>query len=634
MKARRVILAGLSVGFLLAGTVVVADGASAVEVPSWVPRPSTPDCKNPPTPTSPTAGMDTWLGQPAGDYAGRDGALPPADDDPFLPTAKSSIIDHYGFAGLRWDTYDLSCIPGGGIWQSTWTEGANFGVTLLSLGLSVTGMAHGAMAHPEWAGATDSIPERLAEPMRSRFVMVLWIVAGLALAAWTAWKLFGEFSIHAVASNIVWMLGLLMLIALVYGIPTRLAKIADQGVGLGTGLVHEAFSGSDNARSPIAVIHREVLFAGWCQGIVGDPTLQTDDGKSMCAELFKAQAISREEDARTRNDADARKELIESKQKRWKELAGQVEKKCPDCYSILKGDRPVVRMANTVTMWVGGLGTMPFIGVAGLAQFFAWWIVRLALVAAGIFALVAVIPKYRHHLKDVGSRVAFAAVTAVKFTFLAEFIALAMGVILGASQIPLPVRYLMAATATIGTWLVSRPVYSLTTMAIGKHKPMFDPVSTARNYLLMRTAVEHGARAAAGGTAGNAPDDRPEPPTSSDKPRAESERPDPRFHAGPVYVRSSENSLPRGEQPAIGPVGSSGDALGPGRQEQGTGFRFAWAPQQEASHGEPTATENAYTSPPVYDRNGNPPIDVVPTTDDDGEILYVPERKRRAKASA
>src|SRR5690606_25966842 len=61
------------------------------------------DCKDSPTPEIPGRGI-------AGFFAGEPDEIPPAGD-PFATDSATTIFEQYGYAGLRWHTYDLGCGP-------------------------------------------------------------------------------------------------------------------------------------------------------------------------------------------------------------------------------------------------------------------------------------------------------------------------------------------------------------------------------------------------------------------------------------------------------------------------------------------------------------------------------------------
>ena len=97
MSARRyVVLLLCLVGLLL----TLPAGSAAAQPEHGFPG---IDCKGAPTPDMPGEGLAAF-------FQKRPNPLPP-QRDPFAPGAKTTIYQQYGFAGLRWHTYDLGCGP-------------------------------------------------------------------------------------------------------------------------------------------------------------------------------------------------------------------------------------------------------------------------------------------------------------------------------------------------------------------------------------------------------------------------------------------------------------------------------------------------------------------------------------------
>jgi hypothetical protein len=93
MRRRLAILLLGLLGSLCASTFLSPSTASAIGL----------DCKESPTPEVPGRGL-------TGFFQSEPKPLP-ATGDPFAPNAKTTIYEQYGYAGLRWTTYDLGCGP-------------------------------------------------------------------------------------------------------------------------------------------------------------------------------------------------------------------------------------------------------------------------------------------------------------------------------------------------------------------------------------------------------------------------------------------------------------------------------------------------------------------------------------------
>ena len=61
------------------------------------------DCKDAPTPDMPGEGLASFFERTPDPI--------PKHEDPFAKGARTTIFEQYGYAGLRWHTYDLGCGP-------------------------------------------------------------------------------------------------------------------------------------------------------------------------------------------------------------------------------------------------------------------------------------------------------------------------------------------------------------------------------------------------------------------------------------------------------------------------------------------------------------------------------------------
>jgi hypothetical protein len=95
----------LAVGFTLIG-MLGAPTALASEKTSTHAVHAVPDilgCTSAPTPEVPGRGVVGFFESPP--------KTPPVAADPFVANSTTSIYEQYGYAGLRWNTYDLGCGP-------------------------------------------------------------------------------------------------------------------------------------------------------------------------------------------------------------------------------------------------------------------------------------------------------------------------------------------------------------------------------------------------------------------------------------------------------------------------------------------------------------------------------------------
>src|SRR3712207_904259 len=137
------------------------------------------DCKESPTPDMPRQGLASFFGP-------KPDTLPP-EEDPFAEGATTTVYEQYGFAGLRWSTYDLGCGPDAarnpeaviGTAVSNWVM--NLPVALSSLTASLTE----ASFRPSFLDVFDPTLTRVSTALHdslfSRWLPAVIAVLGLLL---------------------------------------------------------------------------------------------------------------------------------------------------------------------------------------------------------------------------------------------------------------------------------------------------------------------------------------------------------------------------------------------------------------------------------------------------------------------
>src|SRR5215217_7527995 len=97
MRGRRIAHAAIALLIALFLGVLLAPGAGALPIPGL------PDGKDAPTPEVPGRGV-------VGFFESAPKELPPPGD-PWAPNSNTTIYEQYGYAGLRFNTYDLGVGP-------------------------------------------------------------------------------------------------------------------------------------------------------------------------------------------------------------------------------------------------------------------------------------------------------------------------------------------------------------------------------------------------------------------------------------------------------------------------------------------------------------------------------------------
>ncbi|HEY6798966.1 MAG TPA: hypothetical protein VI248_30155 [Kineosporiaceae bacterium] len=105
---------------------------------------------------------------------------------PFTPGVTTSIHEQYGYAGLRWNTYDLGCA--GSPEASVGSTVANWLFTVPKAVVAATGAMLGSSFEPRFLSVFDPLITNVTDALR-RSVFDQW--AGLVIAAvgfFTVWR--------------------------------------------------------------------------------------------------------------------------------------------------------------------------------------------------------------------------------------------------------------------------------------------------------------------------------------------------------------------------------------------------------------------------------------------------------------
>jgi hypothetical protein len=420
------------------------------------------DCTSAPVPEVPGRGVVGFFESPPK-------TLPP-DADPFAENSKVSIYEVYGYAGIRWNTYDLGC--GTDIVRNPdaaiGTAIGNWILEIPTTMVAATGAVLDAAFTPDFLGVFDPLITNVVDTLQ-RTVFERWaFVVVAALGLLLIWR-----SRHAAlassAGAIGWALFVMVLVTMVLRWPLVAGHAADQTVAttlsaVSSGLNGKAVDGSSDAGTEAtAGMHQALLYESWLGGTFG--STDSDVAKKYGPVIFDATSLTWREAAVLQSDPAQGKKIIQAKEDKFEAAAKEIKAVDPDSYEYLTGKRSDSRVGYAMLALFATLCTVPFLFVAGLLVLGALIIVRFGVMLFPAFATLGLFPTMRTLVTGIGSTVAAALINAMVFGIGASVTVLGMGVLLSpTSGTPGWLSVILMLLLTIVMWVALRPFRRLTQM--------------------------------------------------------------------------------------------------------------------------------------------------------------------------
>lgn len=419
-------------------------------------------CTEAPTPEVPGRGVVGFFESPP--------KTPPAAADPFAANSTTSIYEQYGYAGLRWNTYDLGCGPdlARSPDAAIGTAVANWIIALPKAAVAATGAVVSAAFSPDFLGVFDPLISNVVDTLR-RTVFEQWafVVVG-ALGLLLLWRA-RQASLASAASAVGWALLVMVLVTMVFRWPLVAGHAADETVtttlGAVTGGLNDKASGSsgDAGTEATAGMHEALLYQAWLGGTFGDSG--SDVAKKYGPVIFDATALTWAEAQVLRTDPEAGKKIIDAKKDKFEDAAAKVSAADPDAYDYLTGRRSDTRVGYAILAGLATLCAVPFLFVAALLVLGALIIVRFGVMLFPAFATLGLFPTMRTLVTGIGSTVVAALINAMVFGIGAAVTVLGMGVLLSPTTGTPPwLDIVLMLLLTIVMWVALRPFRRLTQM--------------------------------------------------------------------------------------------------------------------------------------------------------------------------
>ncbi len=372
--------------------------------------PTGTDCLRPPTPASPTSGLASWIDK------GPDKA---PTGDPFDPKSSTSIYDVYGYAGFDAVVFDPGCLDSSRIWDAP-NEAANAMTGISAAGIAVavtlTRLVMQGNVGSLWKPLQEKALDFLGQGIFVPLIGLAVILTGLVIIS-RARKgdVVGETRASAFSALII----LAGSLAITSGLTVGAA--IDSGVTSTFAAANQLMSKdqSPDTREPgdavAANLVGQVLYQSWANEMFGGNEKAAQD---YGPRLFKAGALTREEQRQI--DADPRKAaaIIEAKKTAYKAVAKEVETKHPQAYAHLAGNDTRTRTGYALAGLIGAGAGVGYLIYALVKTMWAMVIARIGIGATPLVALVAQVPRWQHLAMELLTWVVEAVVKAAAFGFL------------------------------------------------------------------------------------------------------------------------------------------------------------------------------------------------------------------------
>lgn len=420
------------------------------------------DCKEAPVPEVPGRGATGFLADAPNPL--------PAEADPFAEQSTTSIYEQYGFAGLRWETYDLGCGPD----AARYSEGvlgtamANWTVEIPKFVVGLAAVITEVAFEPTFLQAFDPLIANTVGALRAAIFdpyAALFIAALGVVLLWRARTL----RMSKVAGALAWAMLVGVIAAVLFQYPVAAGGAADTTITRVLGSVNATMSGqTDDGGDPASQVagnlHEAVLWQTWVAGEFGKANGAA--ARKWGPRLFESRALTWREAAVLEQDPAAGRKIIEGKQERFEKVADEVAEQDPDAYGYLTGKRGDGRISAALLAVLAALCAAPFLLISGMLIIGTFLIIRLAVMFFPVIATFGVLPATAGAVKGVGNVVGAALINCLVFGVGAAFTVLAIGTLLSPdSGLPGWLALVLMGLLTVVMFAVLKPFRSLSKMA-------------------------------------------------------------------------------------------------------------------------------------------------------------------------
>lgn len=402
-------------------------------------------------PTPPSA--ETVAAQVPGERPDRYGIGP--DVSPFTSGSASSVYSRYGHAGLRFVVYDQGCTPDPAANITTFLANTMMDAAWMTAAFS--SRITGAAVNPTYLSIFDPLISNVVQTLYDNVFLslgaVTLLVVGLAML-WVGRA--GEISRTATyaATAALVFIG----VTLLAGYPVKAGHAVDRAATGVVTAVNQKLTGKGPGGEPprVAVqssLSEQVLYPAWVRGTFG--STGSPAAKQYAGKLFDAQTFTRRETIRFYNeDPASRREMLEQKRQQYTQVAKQIKQTDPNAYEHLRGNHGDGRMVAAFLAMVATIGGTALLILSGVLLILALLTVRLTVMLAPMFAVLAMHHRFVGVLTGVVNTTARAVVMAVAASIVAALNITALGTILASTEVAWWLRLLLLVLVPIGAFML------------------------------------------------------------------------------------------------------------------------------------------------------------------------------------
>jgi hypothetical protein len=490
---------------------VVGLGGIAVAAPAQAAP--LPDCAAAPTPEMPGRGVVGFFEPPPEKL--------PAPADPFAPGAKTSIHEQYGYAGLRWNTYDLGCGPDyvRAPDAAVGTSVANWLMSVPKAAVAATGALLDAAYQPTFLNVFDGMIVRVVDALRHA-IFDQWVGTVLAavgfLLVWRSRKM----ALSSTAAAIGWSFLVMIIATAVFRWPLEAGHAADTAVtstlSAGTSALtgHSPSQGESTGDQAIASLHESLLYQTWLGGTFGSSNSAV--AQKYGRDIFDAQSLTWAEARTVSENPEQGQQIIDAKKAKFARAAEAVKAEDPDAYEYLVGRRSDARVGYAFLSVFAVLCVTPFLLVSSLLVLGALLVTRLGVMLFPAIATLGLFPTMRNLVIGVGNTVAAGIINSIVFGLGTAVLVQIMDVVMSPATGLSPwLSTAVVLVLALVMWFVLKPFRRLTEMVAPGHAFASGPsgigrVSRGFGRMAGRLAVAAGG-SFIGNSAANAVDEDDEP---------------------------------------------------------------------------------------------------------------------------
>jgi hypothetical protein len=536
---------------LMMGGVVLAGPASADCTGDWWGKPQVP------APQAPTSGVSGFIDPGFG---------PGLDLNPQALGSTPDFGPHVNQFFVRppaYSQYDKGCTPNPAEMVGLDTRLGNWLTGGASVLVSVADALHRQVSPPD-LHFMDSLVSTGARAVRDAIFTPWAGVSLLLLCAWMLWRA-RKGQLHTLAEAGAWAILIIGISAALVSQSVKAASYFDDMASGTVGGIYQVMAPAsagdpfDPGAPRAGAVTDVVLYQNWLRGMVGDPNGKI--AQTYGAQLLDATAYSQAEWKQISDDPSKEHDIDKHKGDAFTAVAKKIQDENPHAYRILQGKADDRAAAGLVAL-ISALCVTPFLIVSDLLLLAALLLVRVVVVLTPAVAVVAIHPRFRHHLTSMAGAVGAGLFNAVIFACASAFDMLAISALVGPSAtIPRWLGLVLSLALSMVLWKLLKPHRRLLDMASpGRGSDPIHGTSDAvkEKARRVRKQAEDAAAAAAGtaaggptgGAAATAALEQRRPPTQQARPEGWA-RPAPKVpaQAGVVHAGTSAARAPR-ELPA------------------------------------------------------------------------------------